>query len=105
MCKAPVDPELLAEFLRQPRRQVRQQQRFCESHTRAAAEKEYKDRGYPEIDWKNFDSRISNHFDRLDEILDPGTPSYFHNILDTSLKSGQTKNFKLSVFDDSLERI
>lgn len=105
MCRQPVEPELLAEFMAQPRRRVRDQHRFCESHRARSAEKEYRDRGYPTIDWDTFDERIQRHFPALEKLLEPDASSYYRNILDTALKSGKAKNFRLTIAGDGLENI
>ncbi|KAL2012968.1 hypothetical protein VTN00DRAFT_493 [Thermoascus crustaceus] len=106
MCKQPVEPEHLAEFMAQPRRRVRDQHRFCESHRARSAEKEYRERGYPMVDWNKFNDRIRGHFAALEKILEPDYPSsYYRNILDTDLKSGKARNFRLMLSGDGLERI
>ncbi|PLB55163.1 hypothetical protein P170DRAFT_461093 [Aspergillus steynii IBT 23096] len=105
MCKQAVDPELLIRFQAQPRQRIRDQQRFCESHKQQSAETEWQQKGYPSIDWDKFDDRIAGHFDYIDTLLVSESPSYFRNILDTVLKSGKAKNFKLTLSGDGLETI
>ncbi|KAL2004248.1 hypothetical protein VTN02DRAFT_4763 [Thermoascus thermophilus] len=106
MCRQPVDPEHLAEFTAQPRRRVRDQHRFCESHRARSAQKEYRERGYPTIDWDKFDDRIRGHFAALEKILVPNYPSsYYRNILDTAQKSGQARNFRLTLAGEGLENL
>ncbi|PTU20570.1 hypothetical protein P175DRAFT_0478522 [Aspergillus ochraceoroseus IBT 24754] len=106
MCKEPVAPALLVKFQAQPRQRIRDQQVFCESHKKSSAEKEWEEKGYPTIDWENFHERIRTHFDDLEKrILVPDSPSYYRNVLDTALKSGQAKNFRLTLSGDVLETI
>ncbi|RHZ66391.1 RTC4 family protein [Aspergillus thermomutatus] len=104
-CKKAVDPDALRKFRAQPKQRIREQQRFCELHQKETAEKEWKERGYPDIDWDTFDERISGHFDDLDKILVPESTSYYRNVLDTMLKSGKAKNFRLTFAGDALETI
>jgi hypothetical protein len=104
-CKKTVDPDALRKFQAQPKQRIREQQRFCESHQKETAEKEWKERGYPDIDWDTFDQRISGHFDELDRMLVPEATSYYRNVLDTLLKSGKAKNFRLTLAGDALETI
>ncbi|RHZ63393.1 hypothetical protein CDV55_105880 [Aspergillus turcosus] len=104
-CKKTVDPDALRKFRAQPKQRIREQQRFCESHQKETAQREWKERGYPEIDWDTFDERISGHFDDLDRILVPEGSSYYRNVLDTMLKSGKAKNFRLTLAGDALETI
>jgi hypothetical protein len=104
-CKKAVDSDALRKFRAQPKQRIREQQQFCESHQKETAEKEWKERGYPDIDWDTFDERIKCHFDDLDSILVPEGNSYYRNVLDTMLKSGKAKNFRLTLAGDALETI
>ncbi|KAE8349905.1 RTC4-like domain-containing protein [Aspergillus coremiiformis] len=104
-CKEPVDPELLLRFHSQPNQRIREQQRFCNSHQQTTAQKEWREKGYPTIDWDTFDDRIRAHFDHLEDLLIPGSQSYYRNILDSTLKSGKAKNFRLTLEGDGLETI
>jgi hypothetical protein len=104
-CKEPVDPELLLRFQSQPKQRIREQQRFCDSHKQTRAQEEWHDKGYPIIDWDTFDDRIRVHFDDLENILVPDSQSYYRNILDSTLKSGKAKNFRLTLEGDGLEMI
>lgn len=104
-CKEPVDPELLIRFQSQPKQRIREQQRFCDSHKKTAAEKEWHDKGYPAIDWDTFDDRIHNYFDDLETLLVPDSQSYYRNVLDSTLKAGKAKNFRLTLEGDGLETI
>ncbi|GMG11659.1 unnamed protein product [Aspergillus oryzae var. brunneus] len=104
-CKEPVDPELLLRFQSQPKQRIREQQRFCDSHKKTAAEKEWHDKGYPAIDWDTFDNRIHSYFEDLENLLVPDSRSYYRNILDSTLKAGKAKNFRLTLEGDGLETI
>ncbi|KAL2871067.1 RTC4 family protein [Aspergillus lucknowensis] len=103
MCKESVDPGLLIMFRAQPRQRIRDQQVFCDSHKQSSAEKVWKEKGYPTIDWEGFDERIQSHFDDLEKIMVPDSGSYYWNVLDTTLKSGKAKNFRLTLDGDGLE--
>lgn len=109
MCKEEVDPELLLLFEAQPKQRVREQQQFCASHQQNSAEKEWKENKYPEIDWDNFESRIKKFFPNLEKLLGSrsgtSSPSYFHNILETNMKDGKAKNFRLTMMGDGIENI
>ncbi|KAF5860279.1 hypothetical protein ETB97_001757 [Aspergillus alliaceus] len=104
-CKETVDPELLLRFQSQPKQRLREQQRFCDSHKQATAQKEWQDKGYPTIDWDTFDDRIRGYFDDLETLLVPDSQSYYRNMLDSTLKSGKAKNFRLTLEGDGLETI
>lgn len=105
MCKKEVDPELLMRFEAQPKQRIREQQQFCASHQQNTAEQEWEAQGYPEIDWDTFDERVRKHFPDLESLLVPDCSSYYRNILDTTLKNGQAKNFRLTLSGDGLETI
>jgi hypothetical protein len=105
MCKIEVDPELLMLFEAQPKQRVREQQRFCASHQQNTAEKEWEVSGYPEINWTTFDKRVQKHFTDLEKLLVPDCTSYYRNILDSTLKSGQAKNFRLTLTGEGIETI
>ncbi|OJJ47699.1 hypothetical protein ASPZODRAFT_131255 [Penicilliopsis zonata CBS 506.65] len=104
-CKEIVNRDMLVDFLAQPRQRIRDRQRFCESHKKASAEREWKEKGFPTIDWDTFDERIRAHFDDLESLLVPDSTSYYRNILDSALKEGKAKNFRLSLSGDGLETI
>ena len=105
MCKKEVDRDLLEIFLAQPKQRVREQQQFCASHQQDTAEKEWESQGYPVIDWETFDKRVQKHFPALEKLLIPDCASYYRNILDEALKSGKSRNFRLSLSGDGLETI
>lgn len=105
MCKEEVDPEALMRFEAQPKQRFRDQIGFCESHQTSTAEKEWKSKGYPNIDWDAFDERIRGHYDDLAKLLVPECSSYYRNLLDSAMKSGKAKNFRLTLSGDGLEDI
>lgn len=105
MCKKEVDPELLMRFETQPKQRIREQQQFCASHQQNTAEKEWEASGYPEINWGTFDERVQKHFTDLEKLLVPDCASYYRNILDTTLKTGQAKNFRLTLTGEGIETI
>lgn len=105
MCKEEVDPEALVRFEAQPRQRFRDRMVFCESHQTSTAEKEWKNKGYPTIDWDTFDERIRGHFDDLAKLLVPECSSFYRNLLDSAMKSGKAKNFRLTLSGGGLEDI
>ncbi|RDW93532.1 RTC4 family protein [Aspergillus mulundensis] len=103
MCRAPVDPGALLMFRAQPRQRIRDQRKFCESHKLSTAEQDWKNAGYPTIDWDKFDNRIESHFTEIEKLLVPETPSYYRNYLQSMLKDGKARNFVLTLEGDALE--
>ncbi|KAJ6000651.1 hypothetical protein N7481_001060 [Penicillium waksmanii] len=105
MCKEEVDPDLLILFESQPNQRVRDQQQFCTSHKQNTAKAEWQEQGYPEINWETFDQRIKKFFPKLEKVLAPEHPSYYHNILSTIMKDGKAQNFRLTMAGDGIETI
>ncbi|KAJ5934347.1 hypothetical protein N7466_003894 [Penicillium verhagenii] len=103
MCKAEVDPELLRQFREQPNQRLRDQERFCTSHSQESATKEWEARGYPDIEWDTFEQRLDGHFPDLERFLNPEEPSYYRNILDSAHKAG--KSLRLTLDGDGIETI
>ncbi|KAJ4345592.1 uncharacterized protein N0V89_011725 [Didymosphaeria variabile] len=61
LCQEEVDPEEQQEFWAEhSNRTVRDQMRFCKEHKRSKAQKEFKEQGFPEIDWASLPCRISS---------------------------------------------
>jgi hypothetical protein len=104
-CSTPVDADLLDEFLALPNRRLRDERRFCERHQLHKAEKEWTEKGYPVIDWEAFELRIQQHFSTLDKQLVPQSTSFFRGRLESAMKSGQAKNFRLTLEGDNLENM
>lgn len=105
MCKMEVDSEILALFQSQPKQRIREQQLFCESHKMRSAGQQWQQRGYPSIAWEQFDTRIQSLFPDIEKLLVPDVSSYYRNILDGILASGQAKNFRLTLDGKGLETI
>ena len=105
MCKEEVDPDALMRFEAQPKQRFRDQMVFCESHQVSSAEMEWKSKGYPTIDWDTFDERIRSHYDDLAKLMVPECSSFYRNLLDSAMKSGKAKNFRLTLSGGGLEDI
>ncbi|OKL59531.1 hypothetical protein UA08_05425 [Talaromyces atroroseus] len=104
-CNAPVDADLLDEFLAQRGRRLRDERLFCERHKAHKAEKEWSAKGYPTIDWHTFDERIQRHFSALERLLVPSPSSFYRGLLESSMKAGQARVFKMSLEEDNLESL
>jgi hypothetical protein len=104
-CDAPVDTDLLDEFLIQYGRRLRDERLFCERHKAHKAEKEWTDNGYPMIDWHTFDERLQRHLSALERLLVPSPSSFYRGLLETAMKDGQARVFKLSLEEDGLENL
>jgi len=105
VCKQSVDAVFLGEFNFGKGLSVRQQVAFCRAHRKRAAEQEWVDKGYPEINWEEMDKRIQGHFSDLEKILTLQTQSFYRNALLSSADSIKKDNFRLTFTSDSLERM
>lgn len=104
-CNAPVDPDLLSEYLIKPNRRLRDDRVFCESHKMFKAEKEWENNKYPAIDWAKFDSRVQKHLAEFERLLIPNPAGFFRGRFESTMKEGQAKVFKLSIKEDGGERL
>lgn len=66
---------------------MRQQTKFCDLHKTQSAKAEWKAKGYPQIDWANFDKRLARFTNALDDILKRRRPSYYRRELEQQMKS------------------
>lgn len=90
-CDEELDESFMEEFRARPARMnIYQEAKFCRSHRKKSAQKEWQNRGYPDIDWTVMDNRIKNHHDFLRSILNGGK-SYYANVFSDRIKSGQNK--------------
>ncbi|KAL2402457.1 hypothetical protein ABEF95_014613 [Exophiala dermatitidis] len=76
----------------------KKQQDFCLQHQVAEAHEHWHDRGYPDINWDDFETvRIPQKLPVLKEIINRSTPSYYLDQLDEKIKAarGNRKAVKL----------
>lgn len=104
-CNAPVDPELLSDYLLRPNRRLKDDRLFCESHKVNKAEKDWTDNKYPTIDWDTFDKRVQGHLLELERLLVPNPSTFFRGRFESNLNDGQAKVFKFDLEGDSTERL
>lgn len=58
---------------------------------------EWKEKGYPTIDWANFDERLAKFHPHLDNILENKRESFYRNAYEERLKSRQNETGEQSV--------
>ncbi|EFW17204.1 hypothetical protein D8B26_003944 [Coccidioides posadasii str. Silveira] len=96
-CRELLDPEYLAEFQLEKGVSVRRQMQACQQHKRWTAERDWRQRDYPTIDWEGLEDRIQAYFAELDQILTRKKPSFFRNFLESSNTGNSKKdNFRLT---------
>lgn len=79
VCKDQVDRDFLEEFNNGKRLRSRQQFRFCKAHKARSARSEWAARGFPEIDWSNFDRRLQKYHPIIDDIVKGTRSSFYRN--------------------------
>lgn len=87
MCRRSVDPE---ELRKCGEMNTRQQEKFCRGHQKKDAEEEWSSRGYPEINWDILDSRISQHYTFIKNLIN-GADSHYKLLLDQTVKAGKDR--------------
>lgn len=92
-CGDEVDEQLLKDFSRGQRMNVRLQTKFCQTHKKDTAKKTWVSRGYPEIDWDELPVRIVSHYDSLLTIVD-GRKSHYRTLLAGKIEAGEARSLK-----------
>lgn len=87
MCKAHVSSDELRAF---GPMNIKKQERFCRSHRKREAEDEKELKGYPDIDWKNLDSRISKHHSFIKKLIN-GEESHYRDLLSEKVNAGKER--------------
>ncbi|CAN8099267.1 unnamed protein product [Discula destructiva] len=90
MCDEQVEEGLLTTFSKGEKMKLAQQAKFCRMHKKNAAEKTYKTRKYPNVDWTTLRARIKRHHDYLKSLI-MGTQSHFGDILTENIRIGQDR--------------
>lgn len=96
-CKDRVDRDFLSDRDSTVRMSVRAQIRFCKAHRVRSAEVEWKEKGYPTIDWPGFDKRLTKFHANLDDILENRRGSFYRNAYEERFKSRQNETAEQSV--------
>ena len=90
MCNEQVDRDLLDSFTKGKRMTIAQQQKFCQHHNLKSARNTWVDKGYPDIDWRQLESRISKRHGILEGILE-GRASHYGDKFTRRVKAGKSK--------------
>ena len=96
-CKERIDRDILPDYDKTIRLSVGAQIRFCKAHRMRSAEAEWKEKGYPTIDWPGFDKRLSKFHANLDDILENRQESFYRNAYEERLQSRQNETAEQSV--------
>ncbi|KAL8834078.1 MAG: hypothetical protein Q9170_003934 [Blastenia crenularia] len=97
ICKAFVPRRLMEEFSRSGLLSVRQQVQFCKAHKFRSAEDVWRERGYPNIDWRQFSDRLPKYGAELSSVLNGTRSSFYRNVFEDEIKCGANRNLKQSL--------
>lgn len=76
---------------------IRQQTQFCKAHNSRSAMNEWKNKGYPIIDWLHLNERLASFHDSIDNILKGKQRSYYRDSFENQLKNRQSRIIKNSL--------
>lgn len=105
VCGKEVDHDFFTEFFLVKRKDMRQQIKFCRAHKQRQAEDEYKNMGYPEIDWSCLWNRLDYHRDHLKGIIVGSKPSHFKHQLAEKIKAGKERTAREILVSGSWETL
>ena len=94
LCKEPVDKSFLKEYAAGKRLNIRQQAWFCKAHQIRTANAEWREKGYPDIDWLHFNDRLLSYHSAIDNILQGRRLSYYRNAFEDLIKSGKNRTLQ-----------
>lgn len=94
LCNSSVDKEFFYEETGGRRLKLREQAAFCKAHNVRSANIQWRDRGYPDINWQDFDGRITGYHSVLDDILQGRRVSYYRNAFEDSMKKGMNRTLR-----------
>lgn len=90
MCEEQVDKEWLKDFSKGQRMTIARQAKFCRMHKRRSAQEVWEQKGYPEIDWGNLETRIKGYHDYIETLI-RGKTSHFGAEHEENIKTGQNR--------------
>ncbi|KAL8729679.1 MAG: hypothetical protein Q9181_004922 [Wetmoreana brouardii] len=101
ICKTFVSRLFMEEFWGANTINVRQQARFCKAHKVRSAEEEWREKGYPSIDWQGFAQRLPRYEDAMNRILNGTRRSFHKNAFEDQIKSGVNRTLQQSMMSGS----
>ena len=103
-CKDAIDKAWLEERAPAGRLSVRQQAELCKAHKIHSAYDEWREKGYPDIAWDDFDKRLDMYHDRIEMLLDDNQSSYYRNVLEDKVRKGKNRTLRQALIQgDGME--
>jgi len=99
ICSEVVDQDIFDGYSQKTTMSFDQQMKFCASHRKHAAQKAWAIKGYPDINWRALDSRMTACDGHLRTVLG-GENSHFRDRLSQKVMAGKDRTLKKS--DDRL---
>ena len=94
LCKGLVEKLFLEGIAGGKRMTVRQQAEFCKAHKIKSAHDEWRDRGFPTIDWSTFDRRLKTYHHRIEDLLRGDKASFYRNAFEDTVRSGKNRTLR-----------
>jgi hypothetical protein len=94
ICGEPVDELFRVEFFVGRKNSARDEAEFCHAHKKKAAEQEYREKGYPQIDWSSLNDRLLKYHHHLRDIMFRQKKSRFRERLVETIDSGKERSNK-----------
>ncbi|KAL9040982.1 MAG: hypothetical protein Q9214_004275, partial [Letrouitia sp. 1 TL-2023] len=101
MCSSVVSRHFLEGYSTSDHLSLRQQARFCKAHKIRSAEQEWRDQGYPSIDWKAFEQRLTSYEHEINDMLKGDRKSFYRNSFEDQVKSGKDRTLQQALVSGS----
>ncbi|KAL9607832.1 MAG: hypothetical protein Q9167_007295 [Letrouitia subvulpina] len=101
MCRSVVSRLFLEGYLNSDHLNLRQQARFCKAHKIRSAEQEWRDQGYPSIDWMGFEQRLATYEHEINDVLRGDRKSFYRNSFEDQVKSGKDRTLQQALVSGS----
>jgi len=92
MCNKPVDA---GELKALGHVNIRNQEKFCQSHQKKTAQEEWKSLKYPTIDWGRLESRILQHHSFIESLIN-GQDCHHRLVLEEVVRAGKDRTLRTS---------
>ncbi len=103
-CNERVESLFFKEWTGGRRLTIRQQADFCKAYKKHKAENEWREQGFPHIDWHGLNERLNKFHHAIDEILQGRKSSFYRNVFEDLVKSGKDRTLRKTLMNgDELE--
>ena len=96
-CGTLIDKAWFEEVAGTHRLSMRRQAEICHKHKIRTGCVEWREKGFPEIQWHIFDERLCSYHPQLDDLLQSSEPSFYRNLLQDTVRSGKNRTLRQTV--------